>query len=207
MHSLILTLFLLSPVVSKNPVEQDTLAALNIHLAVGIRPANDITKAGPELGAKLEYLLIHPVVIRTSVNYTYSGIADGAYPLGDQTSFDIAAEAFVYRGRRKLTAYLGMGVIYSINGFEADGSYKDTVVYNDESVIRDISKIEIEDKYGYRFTLGLRVQEKYAFELGFQETRPNFLLYNPLGPDRYNIFYRPSKLSTLRFTFGYVIPL
>jgi hypothetical protein len=100
-----------------------------------------------------------------------------------------------------------MGVIYSINGFEADGSYKDTVVYNDESVIRDISKIEIEDKYGYRFTLGLRVQEKYAFELGFQETRPNFLLYSPLEPDRYNIFYRPSKLSTLRFTFGYIIPL
>jgi hypothetical protein len=204
MNAMLLTMILMSPIVSKNPVEQDTLATFNIHIAAGLRTANDIVKSAPEFGAKIEYLLVHPLVLRTSVDHSYSSVKNSRYPLGDRRSFDIAAEAFIYRGRKKLTAYLGVGAVYSVNSFKAEGNYIDTIFTVTDTIVRSISRIEIEDKYGYRFMLGIRIQEKYNFELGYQEIRPNFLLYSPQDNDRYNIFYRPSKLSTLRITLGYI---
>ncbi len=204
MNAMLLTMILLSPIVSKNPVEQDTLATFNIHIAAGVRTANDIVKSAPEFGAKIEYLLVHPLVLRTSVDYGFSSVKNSRYPLGDRRSFDIAAEAFIYRGRKKITAYLGAGAVYSVNSFKAEGRYMDTIFTVTDTIVRSISRIEIEDKYGYRFMLGIRIQEKYSFELGYQEIRPNFLLYSPQESDRYNIFYRPSKLSTLRITLGYI---
>lgn len=204
MNALLLTLVLLSPIVSRNPVEQDTLATFNIHIAAGARTANDIIKSAPEFGAKIEYLLVHPLVLRTSVDYSFSSLKNSRYPLGDRRSFDIAAEAFVYRGRKKLTAYLGVGAVYSVNSFNAEGRYMDTIFTVTDTIVRSISRIEIEDKYGYRFMLGVRIQERYSLELGYQETRPNFLLYSPQENDKYNVYYRPSKLSTLRITLGYI---
>ena len=113
MLGILLTIFALSPIVSKNPVEQDTLGTLNLHIAVGLRPANEIMNAGPELGVKLEYLLFHPVVFRTAVEYNLSKIDSREYPVSDRSAIDISAGAFIYRGRKQLTAYIGAGVVYS----------------------------------------------------------------------------------------------
>ncbi len=199
MQEILLALILLNPIVSKNPVKQDTLALTNIHFTVGYRPANDMVGYGPEVGAKFEYLLFHPIIIRGSVNYSSCEVKNFRLPEGKNDAFDFCAETFLYRGTKELTAYFGGGLVYSLNHFQLTKQLSDSL-FSQSSIY----KTNIENKYGYRVIMGFRFREHYNFEFGYQESRPNFMFWG-YSPDNHKIIiYKDGKLSALRFTLGYI---
>lgn len=204
MYSLMLTVLLLAPIISKNPVIQDTVNDINFHLTLGVRPGNYIQQCGPEIGAKLEYLLFHPVIIRSSADFNSAYIDDDRYPKGRRNSIDIAFETLIYGGRKRLTSFIGAGLVYSINFFDYD-IYSG---YGLDDIIGDriIDKTGLDNQYGYRLIMGFRFHEFYSLEFGYQESRPNFAMTGHNGDDNFTI-YKKSKSSTVRLTVGCLIPL
>jgi hypothetical protein len=202
MNELILAMFLLAPIVSKNPVAQDTIAAANIHLTAGVRPGNYIIGEGVEGGLKFEYLLFHPIILRASADYSHSNMESFRYPDGKIQSLDVSTEAILYRGTKKLTAYLGGGVVYSFNHFDLKKQLEDSLFTNS-----GIYNTDIENKYGYRLTMGFRFREHYSLEFGYQESRPNFMFHGVSTAGKRVIIYKESKLSVVRFTVGYLFSL
>ncbi len=199
MHEILMAFVMLAPIVSKNPVEQDTVAITNIHLTVGYRPANDILSQGGEAGVKFEYLLFHPVIIRSSVDYNFSDLKSRRLPEGQNQAVDLSVEALIYRGAKRLTAYFGGGLVYSLNHFKLKKQLTDSLFANSA-----IHKTDIENKYGYRVIMGFRVREHYTLEFGYQESHPSFMFWgHSLSGNRF-IIYKDGELSTLRFTLGYV---
>jgi hypothetical protein len=218
MNPLLFTLILLAPIVSKNPIEQDTIKTINIHLFAGFHPGNEMLTPGGEAGAKFEYLLIHPFVVRASTDYNFASVSNAHFPKGDQRSLNLAFETFIYRGQKKLTAYLGGGVIYAVSNFHLEKQINDTLITVDkpqsiltpaDTVVIDstIYKTDIENRFGYRIFLGLRFKEHFSLELGYQQLKPFFSFWrkNPGGDNQ--IIYKQGKMSTVRFTAGYVFPL
>lgn len=199
MHEILMAVIMLAPIVSKNPVEQDTVAITNIHLSAGYRPANDILGQGGEAGAKFEYLLFHPIIIRSSIDYNFCNIKSHRLPEGQNRAVDLSVEALIYRGTKKLTAYLGGGLVYSLNHFKLKKQFDDSLFANGA-----IYKTELENKYGYRVIMGFRIREHYTFEFGYQESHPSFMFwgYSPSGNNF--VIYKDGELSALRFTLGYV---
>jgi len=202
MEEIVLTLFLLAPIVSKNPVAQDTVAPINFHVEFGYRPASDVIGFAPEMGAKFEYLLFHPIILTGFADYSISNIRDLRLPEGQNHAVDLGVEALLYRGTKKLTAYLGAGLVYSINHFELRKQLTDSLYTNS-----GIYKTEIDNKYGYRVIMGFRVREHFSFEFGYQETRPKYLFWGN-SPDGHKIvIYKDAQLSAVRFTLGYLFSL
>ncbi|SYZ73801.1 exported hypothetical protein [Candidatus Zixiibacteriota bacterium] len=204
MHQLLMVLFLLNPIVPKNPVAQDTVEVTNIHFTVGARVGGELLKPGPEAGVKLEYLLTHPVIVRVSADLNTAYVSNFRFPEGRKKSLDLAFETLAYRGRDKFTVFLGLGAVLSLSSFDLHKQMPDSVFPVDTLVSpSQIYKTRIENGYGYRIILGFRYQVHYSFEFGFQEIRPNFSFWSRDTEGQY-IIYRKAKLSTLRFTIGYL---
>ncbi len=201
MQELILTLFLLAPIVPRNPVAQDTVADANIHFIVGVRPGTNMVNLSPEVGVRIEYLVIHPIVIRASADLNAARVENPRFPSGQRRSADLAVEALIYRGRKRFTSFIGVGAVYSVNGFHLDRQVADPLL---DSL--DVVKTDIENRFGYRIFLGFRYREHWSMEVGFQETRPEFSFRVNGTGGGYNYLFKKSDLSTLRLTIGYLIP-
>jgi hypothetical protein len=200
-----LAVMLLAPIVSKNPIIQDTVRDVNLHFTFGVRPGNYIQEYGPEIGLKFEYLLVHPVIIRSSVDFNSAYVNNDRYPNGRRNSIDLAIETLIYGGRKRLSSFLGIGLVYSLNSF----NYENGSGYGlEEFIISDkiIDETEIEDKYGYRLIMGFRFHEIYSIEFGYQESRPNFTINGHDEKENFTI-YKSGRTSTVRLTVGYLIPL
>jgi hypothetical protein len=155
----------------------------------------------PEVGVRIEYLVLHPIIIRASADLNMAKVKNPRFPSGQRRSADLAVEALIYRGRKRFTSFIGVGAVYSVNGFHLDRQLADPLLDSLEVV-----KTDIENRIGYRIFLGFRYREHWSVEIGFQETRPDFSFkINGMG-DGYNYLYKKSDLSTLRLTVGYLIP-
>jgi hypothetical protein len=147
-------------------------------------------------------LLFHPVIIRASANFSSCAVDGNRLPGGQNNAVEFAFEALLYRGTKRFTAYLGGGPIYSTNNFRLSRQLNDSLLAQSA-----VYKTEIEDKYGFRLTMGFRLAENYSFEFGFQELRPSFVFRGRSSEQGEIAIYRPSKLSTVRFTLGYIFAL
>ena len=204
MHQILLIMFLLNPIVPKNPVAQDTVDVTNIHFTVGARAAGDMLKPGPEIGLKFEYLLTHPIIVRVAADFNTAYVSNLRFPEGRKKSLDLAFETLVYRGQKKFTVFLGLGAIINLNSFSLRRQMADSAFPSDTLIVpSQIYETRIENGYGYRIILGFRYRVHYSFEFGFQEVRPKFSFWARDDEGDY-VLYRKSKLSTLRFTIGYL---
>jgi hypothetical protein len=204
MHETLFILFMLNPIVSKNPVVQDTVAVTNIHFTSGLRAGGDMLKPGPEFGIKFEYLLAHPVIVRVSADFNTAYANNIRFPQGRKKSIDLSFETLAYRGRKEFSVYLGLGAVLALNSFDLKRQMSDSLFPSNFAISpSEIYETEIDNAYGYRIILGMRYRVHYSFEFGFQEMKPQFTFR---GRDSIGTFtmYRPSQMSSLRFTLGYL---
>lgn len=201
MLSLILTSLLSLPIYPLNPTVQDTLKPASIHVTVGLNSPNALLTAGPEFTVKYEWMVSHPIVVRASLDYKYGAINSHFYPYGKMHSFLPSLETFTYRGNNKMTGYLGIGIVYSINNFHPSQVASDSLLSN-----HNISKVETKNKLGYRLILGMRIKQSYSIEIGITEIKTDFIYTTQLNNSSYFETLQKTRISDFRFTFGYLIP-
>ncbi|MEA1979385.1 MAG: hypothetical protein U9N54_00225 [candidate division Zixibacteria bacterium] len=201
MLSLILISLLSLPIYPLNPSVQDTLNPTNIHVTVGLNGPNSLLTAGPEFTLKYEWMVSHPIVVRASLDYKYSTINSNFFPQGKMHSFVTSLETFTYRGTDKMTGYLGIGIVYSMNNFHPSQNSSDSLLNN-----HNISKVEIKNKLGYRLILGMRIKRSYSVEIGITEIKTDFIYTTVLDNSSYFETLQKARISDFRFTLGYLIP-
>lgn len=201
MLTLILTSLLSLPLYPLNPVDQDTLAAANLHFTLGVSGPNAIVSSGPELSLKYEMLIDHPFVVRAAADYRFGSVTTRLFPNGQMHTGTASVEGFVYRGTDKLTGYMGAGVVYSYNYFKLKSAAADSLVTN-----HGITDVRIKNTFGYRFTLGMRIQRSYAIEFAVTEIRPDFVYVSRTSPSQYSEMAEPIRLNDVRLSFGFLLP-
>ncbi len=213
MTAYLLTLLLLSPMVTNQQTQWDTLNVLSLHVVAGGNVGSSLTDPGAELGLKAEYLVWHPIAMRVGGNFNMSGVNDFDIGVGTQESFNVSAEVFTYRGKNDYFIYLGLGALYNFGWY--DPSSFDGVKFYDlktDTVYKDITILDADmsGSWGYLAFLGGRYKQKYSFELGFRVTKPDFVFLtqwpSPDGP-RLAEIYRPKQISTMWVRIGYIIPI
>ncbi|HUV31277.1 MAG TPA: hypothetical protein VMY05_09345 [Acidobacteriota bacterium] len=202
MYVLLVALWMCLPIAPLNPVEEDTLAAINLHLSAGVSSPNGVTSVGPQLSASYEMLVIHPLVIRGAVDYRYGELNSRLYPNGDLHTTTFALETFYYRGTNHLTGYIGLGAVYAISGFSLSSASADSLL--DEEQVVDV---ELAREFGYRITLGLRYRQSYSVEAGVTELRTDLIKWGRHGPGEWSRRSQPIRTGGFRLTFGYLLPL
>ena len=197
MHNLLLTTWLCLPVFPLYPVEQDTIAPVNLHFTVGLSGPNGLVAAGPEVTAKYEMLLIHPVIVRTAFDYRYGRVNSKLYPSGNLHAATVSVDVLYYRGRHKLTGYLGLGVVYTLHGFQLASAAADSLLSNHQ-----INEVNLKRAFGYRIIMGLRFHSKLSLEIGITEVRPKLLFISRLDENSYSVPEEKIRLSDVRGTVG-----
>ncbi|MBK7141618.1 MAG: hypothetical protein IPH75_06020 [bacterium] len=209
MTFLLLVGWLSLPLAPLNPVAQDTIAAMNLHVTAGITSPNGIVSASPEISFKYEFRPAHPLIVRSEVDFRFGSVGTRFWPDGKEQpamylegnyrTALLAADLLYYRGTDHLTAYLGVGIVQSFNEFDADQLSRDILKSQ-----YDIDKIDMSQKIGYRFTLGLRFNRSYAFEVAITQMEPHFVFGRDYGDGTYSKEEVPTQFSSFRFTFGYL---
>lgn len=202
----LLTAWLAQPIVPLNPLAQDTLPAMGVHLQTGFGAPNGIVKLGPRLSGALEYRFLHPYVVRGGIEYRYNTVSAKLHlgnPIdvyrvrGDLHGVTLSGDMIYYRGTSHLTGYLGFGVVYALHAFNEDRSSSDSL-----STL-GITEIDMSAKLGYRLMLGLRWRRNYSLEIGVSEVRPDFLYKRSLAPGVERISEEQSKVGSFYVVFGY----
>lgn len=209
MTTLLLLGWLSLPLAPLNPIEQDTIAAMNLHLSAGITSPNGIVSASPEMSIKYEFRPAHPFIVRTEADFRLGSVGTRFWPAGNERqamylegsyrSALLGLDILYYRGTDRLTAYLGAGLVQSFNEFDADQESRDLLKSR-----YGIDQIDMSQRVGYRFTLGLRFHRTYAFEVAITQMEPNFVFGRDFGDGSYSKETVPTQFSSFRFTFGYL---
>ncbi len=209
MISLLLIAWLSLPLAPLNPIEQDTIAAMNFHLSAGITSPNGIVSAGPELSLKYEWRPAHPLVLRTELDFRLGSIGSRFFPggsyrpsvylTGNYQSMLTGLDLLYYRGTDRMTAYLGFGLVYAFNRFTPGEESLQEL--HDEYGIDDL---DMAQKLGYRVTLGLRFHRNYSFELAVTQLKPDIVAGRDYGNGVYSKQNFPTQFSGFRFTLGYI---
>lgn len=212
MSALILIAWLSLPIAPLNPIEQDTIAALNFHVTAGVTSPNGVISAGPEISAKLEYRPFHPFIFRAESSVRAGTIgtrffpidvgSSGVYLTGEYQSLTTAADVLYYRGTDRLTAYLGVGMVYGFHRFNPDSEVMGVLV-RDHGIV----DVDMQQKLGYRLTFGVRYNRLYSFEIGIMEIKPNFIFGRRYGDEVYSLQRSQTRFSGFRFTLGYILPI
>lgn len=213
MTAILTALLLISPMVTEQQIQWDTLNVLSLHVAAGGNVGSSITDPGMELGVYGEYLVWHPIAVRVGGNFDMSKVNDFDIGRGTRASFCFSTEVFTYRGKGDYFIYLGAGPLYSFNWYDPDSfdrvTFKD---YKTDTTFKDISIVDadISGSWGYQAFMGGRYKQKYSFEFGFRVTDPDFIFLtnwpSSEGPLQANI-YREKKISTLWVKVGYIFAL
>ena len=201
MNALMMAAWLALPIAPLNPVEQDTLASMNLHIAASVTVPNGIVSAGPELSARYEMLVIHPFVVRGGVDLKYCQVTSSLFPRGNLLSLPLSADAIYYRGTDHLTGYLGFGAIYAINSFSPSQATIDSLMQ-----ASSFSDVDLRNEWGYRLTLGLRYKRCYSLEISISEIYPEFVLRSSSGLESTRSMMT-TRVGGIRLSIGYVIPI
>ena len=207
MYALLLTAWLCLPLAPLNPIEQDTVSALNFHFTAGVSSPTSIVSTGPVFSAKWEMLAIHPVIIRSAVDYQYGNFKNRTFRLLDDISevkgklnqFTLSADALYYRGTDRLTGYLGLGAIYTFGDINFSSETMSLLSDN-----YDITEVSLKPQFGYRITLGLRYQKVYSLEIAILEIEPNYVVTYNTGINTYSELTQRTDFSGFKISLGYL---
>ncbi len=203
MHLLLFTSLLCLPIAPINPVEEDTVSSINFHVAAGVTSPNGMVTAGPELSARYELRMIHPLVVRGAVDFKYSETSSRLYPRGELFTSTLAVDLLYYRGTRHMTGYVGIGTLFAHNNFSAFKKTSDSLMFHES-----VESIDVTDELGVRITLGLRFHEWYSFEIAVTEVRPRFVKNrSSIDGTRYSRDYRDTRMGGFRISVGYLLPI
>jgi hypothetical protein len=202
MNTLLLVSWLCLPIAPLNPIEEDTLAAYNLHIAVGLSNPNGIISAGPTLSAAFEMLLVHPIMARATVDFKYGRVSSNLYPKGDLYSMIYGVDAIYYRGTNHLTGYIGFGFIYAFHHFEFSASAADSLLRT-ESVIA----VDVQQEFGYRLTLGLRYHRSYSLEISVSELYPDIKKTGVDAVGGESRMYEETRTGSFNVALGYLFEI
>jgi len=202
MSVLLIAIWLMSPAFPLNPVQQDTINHVNMHLTAGISGPTRLITSGPEVTAKYEVMFHHPFVLRAAFDYRYSKMNSNLYPKGNFHGTTISADVIYYRGTNKTTGYLGVGAVYVKNFITLPRSLSESLYQNDHIV-----DIYMRSKLGYRLTFGLRFHRNYSFELAITEVSPTLVTKSFISDNQFSTRSEKIRLNNVRFTVGYLVPL
>lgn len=207
MYHLIMTAWLCLPLAPINPIQQDTVSAMNLHFTAGISSPTGILSTSPVFSTKWEMLAIHPVILRGSFDYQFGKFKNNALRIlddideikGEMHQFTLATDALYYRGTDHLTGYLGLGAILAFGNLN--------FTHETMALMRknyDISKVSFNPQLGYRITLGLRYQRIYSLEITISEIEPDYTITYNTGIFSYSELTRRTDFSGFRISLGYL---
>jgi len=199
---LLMAAWLMTPLYPLNPVQQDTLNHVNMHITAGISGPTRFITPGPEFTAKYEVMFHHPFVLRVAFDYRFGKIESILYPNGDFHGTTYSNDIFYYRGTDKLTGYFGLGLVYVKNYINLDDNVS-LLFFESDRVV----DVYMNSALGYRLTLGLRLYQNYSLELAITEVSPSLVTKSQLSENQYVSRSEKIRLNNVRFTVGYLIPL
>ena len=202
-HAIVLTSLLSSlTLYPLNPTEQDTVAAMNLHITAGVAMPNEVSDIGPEASINFEYLLEHPFVLRTTLDYRIGNMKAVSLPEGKAHAAGMSMSVLYYRGTYSLIGYVGVGLVYSFGWFDTEAAVDDSLLAND-----NISGFDVTNSPGYRFIFGLRHRHHFSIEIRLTELRPDLITTRRESPTGFSEFAEPLKIHDVRLSVGYLIPL
>jgi hypothetical protein len=207
MYALLLSAWLCLPLAPINPVKQDTVSAMNLHFTAGISSPTSILSSGPVFSAKWEMLAIHPLIVRSAIDYQYGNFKNRTFRMfkdideikGNLHQFTISTDALYYRGTDQLTGYLGLGAIYTFGDLNFSSETMSLLRDN-----YDVTKVSLKSQFGYRLTLGLRYQKVYSLEIAILEIEPNYIVTYNTGLDTYAEVTQRTDFSGFKVSLGYL---
>jgi hypothetical protein len=199
---MILSTLLALSIYPLNPIPEDTINAVNAHVAIGVVAPNGIIDAVPELSGHLEASVAHPFVVRSSVDFRYSSVATSQWPQGNLFSTTLSTDLLYYRGTDRLTAYFGVGVLYALNSFDVDKKELDSLYALD-----GITDVRFENNLGIRLTIGMRFRARYSVEIAFTRMDAGFIYDRRLSATMFAFNRREVSLNDARVSVGYIFPL
>jgi len=202
MYLLLLTSWLCLPLAPLNPIEEDTLASINLHFAAGVSGPNGIVSTGPEISARYEMLVLHPLFVRGGIDYRYAKMNSGLHPKGNLHTTTLSLETLYYRGTDHLTGYIGGGIVYTFNWFNLTTAAADSLWTNES-----VTNVDVNPQTGYRITFGLRYHQSYSLEVSVTELRPDIVKRSTTGRTNFYEEYRETRTGSFRITLGYLLPL
>lgn len=169
MHLLLAGFLFLAPIAPLNPMEQDTLPSMAIHVSAGLNGPNGIVTAGPTIASRLEFLVAHPFVVRLSAQGDLQKVRSAQYPDGDLWSMKFGFEGFYYRGTDRLMGYIGAGAVFAVHSFNPEDRVLDSL-----NSLYGYTDIGMDSRFGYRIFLGMRFKKHYSLEVAVTEESPDF---------------------------------
>jgi hypothetical protein len=202
MYALLMTTWLCLPLAPLNPIEQDTLATLNLHLTVGVDGPNGLVSIGPVVSTNWELLIVHPFMIRGTIECGYGKVRSNLFPKGNLWSLSAGTDAIYYRGTNHLTGYIGAGAFYVTNFFTPFDATADSLLVNEGT-----TDVEIQPDWGYRIILGMRYHRSYSLEIAVTELTSEFKKtgLNPSGTESRS--YQSTNSGSFRVTLGYLFEI
>ena len=190
------------PLYPLNPVEEDTISFTNLHITAGLNGPGAVVSTGPDLTAKYEMVVYHPVIVRAAVDYRYGSVSSNVYPDGDLHRVSFSIEGIYYRGTDELTGYVGLGLLWSVNSFTlADNEVDSLFNYH------GITDVAMNNPIGYRITAGLRLHRVYSIEVSLTESRPKYIFTQQLDANRWISSTEQFRQNDFRLSFGYLFTL
>jgi len=190
------------PIYPLNPVQQDTIGFMNLHVTAGFNGPSSIVSAGPELTVKYEWVVAHPFIVRSAFDYRYGAVTANHYPDGSLHRGTFSAEGIYYRGTAKYTGYVGLGLVWSVFSYQLSGAAEDSLSTN-----CGISDVSITGTPGYRITAGLRVHRSYSVEIGLTDTRPDYTYIVRHDANSFSVSSRQIRFNDFRVSIGYLFNL
>lgn len=202
MFASILAITIALPIIPVEQPDYDTAQDMSIQIYSGIQSPNRDLRAGFEGGAKFEYLLTHPYILRFGLDYSQANVTEPFAPTGRKSSWTLSSDILVYIGNNGMISYLGVGGTYGINNLRADNNALDSLKLN-----LDVDEVDLSKNFGYRVFVGLRFQERVVFEMSFQQSNPDYVYKRRLTENTYSEQRFEGTFSVARVTLGYLIPL
>ena len=202
MNALLLATWLSLPLAPLNPVQEDTLSDMSLHFTAGLSNPNGIVTAGPVLSANYEILVIHPFMVRGTVDFKYGRVRSNLFPQGHLWSTMLGGDAIYYRGTNYITGYIGFGIVYSLHNFVPFDATADSLYQNE-----GITDVDVQQKWGYRLVLGLRYHKSYSLEVGVVELQPDFKKTAVGSNGGESRSYQTTRAGSFRITVGYLFEI
>jgi hypothetical protein len=202
LNTLLMTSWLCLPMAPLNPVEEDTLSSISLHVAVGATNPTGILTAGPLLAARYEVLALHRFMVRGTIDVKYGRVTSGQFPNGHLYSTMIGVDAIYYRGTNHLTAYMGMGPVIAMHHFKWFDETADSLFAAEQ-----VTDLDVQTQFGYRLTFGLRYHTRYSLELALVELHPDFLKVGVSPDGRQTRRYEKTRTGSFSITFGYLFEI
>lgn len=190
------------PIYPLNPVEQDTISFINVHVTAGLNGPGSIVNTGPEFTVKYEMVIAHPFIIRTAFDYRYGAVRSIHYPDGGLHRMTVSADGLYYRGTDKLTGYVGLGLVWSTFDYSLSAAAADSLLTN-----FGIEEVGMSSGLGYRITGGLRIHKSYSIEIGLTDTRPDYTYTIRHDENRFSVGSEQVRFNDFRISFGYLFNL